>query len=33
LLRRRPVATPWGDRNVRLAAPAGLQLTLFSQVD
>ena len=31
--RRRPVATPWGDRNVRLAAPAGLQLTLFSPVD
>jgi lactoylglutathione lyase len=29
-LRTRPVATPWGDRNVRLAAPAGLQLTLFS---
>ena len=25
-----PVLTPWNDRNVRLAAPAGLQLTLFS---
>ena len=24
------VETPWGDRNVRLDAPAGLQLTLFS---
>jgi lactoylglutathione lyase len=33
LLRRRPVTTPWGDRNVRLAAPAGLQLTLFSPAD
>jgi tRNA(Arg) A34 adenosine deaminase TadA/catechol 2,3-dioxygenase-like lactoylglutathione lyase family enzyme len=33
LLRRHPVATPWGDRNVRLAAPAGLQLTLFSPLD
>lgn len=32
-LRRRPVATPWGDRNVRLSAPAGLQLTLFSPGD
>ena len=27
-----PVETPWGDRNVRLDAPAGLQLTLFSDV-
>jgi catechol 2,3-dioxygenase-like lactoylglutathione lyase family enzyme len=25
-----PVETPWGDRNVRLAAPDGMQLTLFS---
>ncbi len=24
------VATPWGDRNVRLSAPADLQLTLFT---
>lgn len=25
-----PVETPWGDVNVRLAAPDGTQLTLFS---
>jgi lactoylglutathione lyase len=25
-----PVETPWGDVNVRLAAPDGMQLTLFS---
>jgi catechol 2,3-dioxygenase-like lactoylglutathione lyase family enzyme len=25
-----PVVTPWGHRNVRLRAPDGLQLTLFS---
>ena len=25
-----PVTTPWNDRNVRLAAPDGTQLTLFS---
>ena len=25
-----PVVTPWGDRNVRLEAPDGMQLTLFS---
>lgn len=25
-----PVTTPWGDRNVRLRAPDGMQLTLFS---
>jgi lactoylglutathione lyase len=25
-----PVDTPWGDRNVRLTAPDGMQLTLFS---
>jgi catechol 2,3-dioxygenase-like lactoylglutathione lyase family enzyme len=24
-----PVNTPWGDRNVRLQAPDGLQVTLF----
>ena len=30
LLGKGPVDTPWGDRNVRLAAPADLQLTLFS---
>jgi lactoylglutathione lyase len=28
-----PVRTPWGSLNARLAAPAGLQLTLFSMVD
>lgn len=33
LLGKGPVETPWGDRNVRLAAPAELQLTLFSKVD
>jgi lactoylglutathione lyase len=25
-----PVITPWGDRNVRLLAPEGIQLTLFT---
>lgn len=25
-----PVDTPWGDRNTRVAAPDGMQLTLFS---
>ena len=25
-----PVTTPWGDRNARVRAPNGLQLTLFS---
>jgi lactoylglutathione lyase len=25
-----PVVTPWGDRNVRVQAPDGLQLTLFT---
>ena len=24
-----PVVTPWGDRNARIAAPDGLQITLF----
>lgn len=24
-----PVVTPWGDRNVRLLGPEGIQLTLF----
>jgi tRNA(Arg) A34 adenosine deaminase TadA/catechol 2,3-dioxygenase-like lactoylglutathione lyase family enzyme len=33
LLGKGPVDTPWGDRNVRLAAPADLQLTLFSTID
>ena len=25
-----PVTTPWGDRNARIQAPDGMQLTLFS---
>ena len=25
-----PVLTPWGDRNARIQAPDGMQLTLFS---
>jgi len=25
-----PVLTPWGDRNVRVQAPDGMQLTLFT---
>jgi len=33
LLGKGPVATPWGDRNVRLSAPADLQLTLFASID
>jgi lactoylglutathione lyase len=33
LIGKGPVDTPWGDRNVRLAAPADLQLTLFSKID
>ncbi len=28
-----PVVTPWRDRSVRIAAPDGLQLTLFTVVD
>jgi lactoylglutathione lyase len=28
-----PVTTPWNDRNVRLRAPDGSQLTLFSGLD
>ena len=28
-----PVTTPWGDRNVRLAGPGGIQLTLFTPPD
>jgi catechol 2,3-dioxygenase-like lactoylglutathione lyase family enzyme len=27
-----PVTTPWNDRNVRLRAPDGMQLTLFSPI-
>lgn len=33
LLGEGPVQTPWGDRNVRLSAPADLQLTLFTSVE
>jgi uncharacterized glyoxalase superfamily protein PhnB len=25
-----PIDTPWGDRNARVQAPDGMQLTLFS---
>ena len=28
-----PVVTPWSHRNVRLRAPDGLQLTLFTVLD
>jgi lactoylglutathione lyase len=28
-----PVVTPWRDKNIRLEAPDGTQLTLFSVVD
>jgi methylmalonyl-CoA/ethylmalonyl-CoA epimerase len=28
-----PVETPWGDVNVRLQAPDGMQLTLFTPAD
>lgn len=28
-----PTLTPWNDRNARLNAPAGLQLTLFTPVE
>lgn len=28
-----PVLTPWGDRNVRLVGPEGIQLTLFTPPD
>jgi methylmalonyl-CoA/ethylmalonyl-CoA epimerase len=28
-----PVMTPWGDRNVRLQDPDGMQITLFQAVD
>ena len=27
----RPTLTPWGDRNARVRAPDGMQLTLFTQ--
>jgi hypothetical protein len=28
-----PVVTPWSHRNVRLRAPDGMQLTLFTVID
>lgn len=28
-----PVVTPWGDHNVRVQDPDGLQITLFQKVD
>jgi catechol 2,3-dioxygenase-like lactoylglutathione lyase family enzyme len=28
-----PVTAPWGDRNVRVQAPDGMQLTLFSPAE
>jgi methylmalonyl-CoA/ethylmalonyl-CoA epimerase len=28
-----PVSTPWGDRNARVRAPDGMQLTLFTPAD
>jgi lactoylglutathione lyase len=28
-----PTLTPWGSRNARLAAPAGLQITLFEELE
>ena len=28
-----PVLTPWNSRNARLDGPAGLQLTLFQELD
>jgi catechol 2,3-dioxygenase-like lactoylglutathione lyase family enzyme len=28
-----PVSTPWGDRNARVRAPDGMQLTLFTPVE
>jgi methylmalonyl-CoA/ethylmalonyl-CoA epimerase len=27
-----PVTTPWGDRNARVRAPDGMQLTVFTRV-
>jgi uncharacterized glyoxalase superfamily protein PhnB len=28
-----PVVTPWGDTNVRLEDPDGMQITLFQELD
>jgi lactoylglutathione lyase len=33
LLLAQPVVTPWSHRNVRLRAPDGMQLTLFTVLD
>jgi catechol 2,3-dioxygenase-like lactoylglutathione lyase family enzyme len=33
LLVHPPVTTPWGDRNVRLQDPDGMQITLFQPLD
>ena len=33
ILVHEPIRTPWGDFNVRLCAPDGLQLTLFQNSD
>jgi len=30
---RGPLVTPWGDRNARLQAPDGMQITLFQAPD
>jgi catechol 2,3-dioxygenase-like lactoylglutathione lyase family enzyme len=30
---RQPVVTPWGDHNVRLQDPDGMQITLFQKQD
>lgn len=32
-LEHEQVVTPWGDRNARVRAPGGMQLTLFSRED
>lgn len=32
-LEHEPVETPWGDRNVRVRAPDGMQLTLFTPAE
>jgi catechol 2,3-dioxygenase-like lactoylglutathione lyase family enzyme len=33
ILVHEPVVTPWGDHNVRLQDPDGMQITLFQTVD
>jgi uncharacterized glyoxalase superfamily protein PhnB len=32
-LEREATLTPWGDRNARVRAPDGMQLTLFTRTD